>query len=58
MIILLSESKQSRGHSTKMRGDKEEDECNTADKIFEILISHFGSGMKRHQAMMRFEKKN
>ena len=29
----------------------------TADKIFEILLNRFGSGMKGHQAMMRFEKR-
>ena len=27
------------------------------DKIFEILLNRFGSGMKGHQAMMRFEKR-
>ena len=31
---------------------KKEEECDTADKIFEILLSR--SGMKGHQAMMRF----
>ena len=35
---------------------KKEDERDTADKIFEILLNRFGSGMKGHQAMMRFEK--
>ena len=33
-----------------------EEERDTADKIFEILLNRFGSGMKGHQAMMRFEK--
>ena len=32
---------------------KKEEERNTADKIFEILLNRFGSGMKGHQAMMR-----
>ena len=46
------------GHSIKMRGcEKKEEERDTADKIFEILLNRFGSGMKGHQAMMRFEKR-
>ena len=36
---------------------KNEEERDTADKIFEILLNRFGSGMKGHQAMMRFEKR-
>ena len=36
---------------------KKEEERDTADKIFKILSNRFGSGMKGHQAMMRFEKK-
>ena len=36
---------------------KKEDECDTADKIFEILLNQFGSGMKGHQAIMSFEKR-
>ena len=28
----------------------------TAEKIFEILLNRFGSGVQGHQAMMRFEK--
>ena len=36
---------------------KKEEEHDTADKIFEILLNRFGSGMKGHQAMMRFEKR-
>ena len=36
---------------------KKEEERDTADKAFEILLNQFGSAMKRHQAMMRFEKK-
>ena len=34
---------------------KTEEERDTADKIFEILLNRFGSGMKGHHAMMRFE---
>ena len=37
---------------------KKEEECKTADKVFEILLNRFGSGMKGHQQMMRFEKKS
>ena len=36
---------------------KKEEERDTAEKIFEILLNRFGSGMKGHQAMMRFEKR-
>ena len=36
---------------------KKAEERDTADKIFEILLNRFGSGMKGHQAMMRFEKR-
>ena len=36
---------------------KKEEERDTADKIFEISLNRFGSGMKGHQAMMRFEKR-
>ena len=36
---------------------KKKEERDTADKIFEILLNRFGSGMKGHQAMMRFEKR-
>ena len=36
---------------------KKEEERDTAEKIFEILLNRFGTGMKGHQAMMRFDKK-
>ena len=36
---------------------KKEEERDGADKIFEILLNRFGSGMKDHQAMMPFEKR-
>ena len=36
---------------------KKEEERDTADNIFEILLNRFGSGMKGHQAMMTFEKR-
>ena len=31
---------------------RQEEARDTADKIFEILLNRFGSGMKRHQAMV------
>ena len=36
---------------------KKEEERDTSDKFFEILLNPFGSGMRGHQAMMRFEKR-
>ena len=36
---------------------KKEEGRDPADKIFEILLNRFGSGMKGHKAMMRFEKR-
>ena len=35
---------------------KKQEERDTADKIVEILLNRFGSSVKGHQAMMRFEK--
>ena len=35
---------------------KKEEELDTVDKIFEILLNRFESGMKSHQTMMKFEK--
>ena len=34
---------------------KKKEERYTADKIFEMLLNRFSSGMKRHQDTMRFE---
>ena len=45
------------GTALKCVVEKKEEERDTADKIFEILLNRFGSGMKGHQAMMRFEKR-
>ena len=45
-----------QGTALKCVVAKKEEERDTADKIFEILLNRFGSGMKGHQAMMRFEK--
>ena len=36
---------------------RKEEERDTADKIFEILLNQFGSVMKGLQAMIRFEKR-
>ena len=36
---------------------KKEEERDTADKIFEILLNRLGSWMKGHQALMRFGKR-
>ena len=36
---------------------QKEEERDTAYKVFEVLLIHFGSGMKRHQPMMSFEKR-
>ena len=45
------------GTALKCVDAKKEEERDTADKIFEILLNRFGSVMKGHQAMMRFEKR-
>ena len=45
------------GTAQKCVVSKKEEERDTADKIFEILLNRFGSGLKGHLAMMRFEKK-
>ena len=36
---------------------KKEEKRDTADKIYEILLSRFGSGIKGQQATMGFEKR-
>ena len=36
---------------------KKQYQRDTAEKIFEILLNSFGSGVQGHQAMMRFEKR-
>ena len=35
---------------------KKQYQRDTAEKIFEILLNRFGSGVQGHQAMMHFEK--
>ena len=45
------------GTALKCVVTKVEEERATADKTFEILLNRFGSGLKSHQAMMRFEKR-
>ena len=44
------------GTALKCVDAKKEEERDTADKIIEVLLNRFGSGMKGHQAKMRFEK--
>ena len=36
---------------------KREEERDTADKSFEIMLNRFGCGMKGHHAMLSFEKR-
>ena len=36
---------------------KKQYQCDTAEKIFEILFKRFGSGVQGHQAMMPFKKR-
>ena len=36
---------------------KKQHQRDTAEKLFEILLNRFGSGVQGHQAMMRFEKR-
>ena len=36
---------------------KKQYQRDSAEKIFEILLNRFGSGVQRHQAMVRFEKR-
>ena len=46
---------QPEGDGPKLRdGQYQRD---TAEKIFEILLNRFGSGVQEHQAMMHFEKR-
>ena len=37
---------------------KKQNQRDTAEKIVDILLNRFGSGVQRHQAMMRFEKQS
>ena len=45
------------GTALKFKVANKEEKRETADKIFEILLNRFGSGMKGHQTMTRFEKR-
>ena len=45
------------GTALKCMAAQKEEERDSADNIFEILLNGFGSGRKGHQAMMRFEKR-
>ena len=44
------------GTGLKCMMAKKQYQRETAEKIFEILLNRFGSGVQGHQAMMRFEK--
>ena len=46
-----------KGTALKCVVAKKEEERDTADKIFEILLNRLESSVKGHQAMMRFEKR-
>ena len=45
------------GRALKCVVAKKKEERDTADKIFEIMLNRFGSGMKGDRSMMRFEKR-
>ena len=47
-----------KGTELKCVVAKKEEERDTADKIFEILLNRFRTRMKGHQATMRFEKED
>ena len=51
------DTKQSGGHALNCVVAKKEGECDATAKKFIVLLNRFGSGMKGHQAMMRFGKK-
>ena len=44
------------GKSLNFVMTKKQYQWDTAEKVFEILLNRFGSGVQEHQAMMRFEK--
>ena len=58
----LSERQECSALTSKLEGTapnfvmaKKQYQRDTAEKIFEILLNRFGSGVHGHQAMMRFE---
>ena len=60
----LSERQKCSALTSKLEGTalncvmaKKQYQRDTAEKIFEILLNRFGSGVQGHQAMMRFEKR-
>ena len=60
----LSERQECSALTSKLEGTalncvmaKKQYQRDTAEKIFEILLNCFGSGVQGHQAMMRFEKR-
>ena len=60
----LSERQECSALTSKLEGTalncvmaKKQYQRDTAEKVFEILLNHFVSGVQGHQAMMRFEKR-
>ena len=57
----LSERQECSAFTSNLEGTalnaKKQYQRDTAEKIFEILLNRFGSGVQGHQAMMRFEKR-
>ena len=60
----LSERQECSARTSNLEGTalncvmaKKQYQRDTAEKIFEILLNRFGSGVQGHQAMMRFEKR-
>ena len=53
----VEETKASSSLSMNCVMAKKQYQRDTAEKIFEILLNRFGSGVQGHQAMMRFEKR-
>ena len=60
----LLERQECSAHTSNLEGTalncvmaKKQYQRETAEKIFEILLNLFGSGVQGHQAMMRFEKR-
>ena len=43
--------------SPKLRDCQKQSQRDTAEKVFEISLNRFGSGMQGHLAMTRFEKR-
>ena len=53
----LTSNSNLQGTALKCVMAKKQYQRDTAEKIFELLLNRFGSGVQRHQSMMRFEKR-